>query len=189
MGCDSKNHQEIEVYCSFNPRTHMGCDINWMDIFVVWFKFQSTHPHGVRLSMILIIDLKNVFQSTHPHGVRRKVIYWVFLFLMFQSTHPHGVRQYIDTISNKLNAVSIHAPTWGATGAYAGKGIGFGVSIHAPTWGATESVAKTDGWSISFNPRTHMGCDPNNQIQKCNVALFQSTHPHGVRLFLEIFDR
>jgi len=36
-----------------------------------------------------------------------------------------------------LNAVSIHAPAWGATaGQRHGQGAG-GVSIHAPAWGAT----------------------------------------------------
>ena len=77
--------------------------------------------------------------------------------------------------------VSIHAPTWGATGQYQAVRRGTGVSIHAPTWGATLSNAPCNWFSkfqsthphgvrlpwrntaylrdASFNPRTHMGCD------------------------------
>ena len=34
---------------------------------------------------------------------------------MFQSTHPHGVRRAMVSELGMLDAVSIHAPTWGAT--------------------------------------------------------------------------
>ena len=33
----------------FNPRTHTGCDICYGDTVPDGCKFQSTHPHGVRL--------------------------------------------------------------------------------------------------------------------------------------------
>ena len=32
--------------------------------------FQSTHPHGVRLSDTENSYIRLLFQSTHPHGVR-----------------------------------------------------------------------------------------------------------------------
>ena len=35
--------------------------------------------------------------------------------------------------------------------------------------------------SISFNPRTHMGCDYLAAVVSLSVSKFQSTHPHGVR--------
>ena len=122
----------------------------------------------------------------------------------FQSTHPHGVRQkYIDLLVQLLK-VSIHAPTRGAT--YNGKweGIGNEVSIHAPTRGATCDIrvcqpvlnvsihAPTRGATtlgkhrhsniISFNPRTHTGCDMSFLYVAISIVVFQSTHPHGVRL-------
>ena len=34
----------------------------------------------------------------------------------------------------------------------------------------------------NFNPRTRMGCDSGDSKQVTNKELFQSTHPHGVRL-------
>ena len=35
---------------------------------------------------------------------------------------------------------------------------------------------------ISFNPRTHMGCDAVLNLDTFRLFQFQSTHPHGVRL-------
>ncbi len=54
--------------------------------------------------------------------------------------------------------ISIHAPTWGATIMIFCIFILTYISIHAPTWGATR-----------------------NSGQSLTTALFQSTHPHGVR--------
>ena len=34
----------------------------------------------------------------------------------------------------------------------------------------------------SFNPRTHMGCDSARWSRHVCLSMFQSTHPHGVRL-------
>jgi len=34
----------------------------------------------------------------------------------------------------------------------------------------------------SFNPRTRTGCDDLNELYQHVVLMFQSTHPHGVRL-------
>ena len=45
-----------------------------------------------------------------------------------------------DEIARKLTdeiCVSIHAPTWGATGVRGLLGVSAVVSIRAPTWGAT----------------------------------------------------
>ena len=77
----------------------------------------------------------------------------------FQSTHPHGVRHVVDTDTGEILTVSIHAPTRGATQAELSKSNPFKVSIHAPTRGATLS-----------------------KVTDITRLLFQSTHPHGVRL-------
>ena len=36
----------------------------------------------------------------------------------------------------------------------------------------------------SFNPRTRMGCDHSSPNGTSGFKWFQSTHPHGVRLYL-----
>ena len=100
----------------------------------------------------------------------------------FQSTHPRGVRHTGDMLPCLPEAVSIHAPAWGATCAGRGpcgrpgrfqsthpRGVRLeggtssvreqGVSIHAPAWGATQCGAE----SLALNQQ------------------FQSTHPRGVR--------
>ena len=91
-GCDFLLIIAFIIYPGFNPRTHTGCDCNirWHLLF---FKFQSTHPHGVRQVAGLKTERTGVFQSTHPHGVR--------------------LRQYLCRQS--ILSVSIHAPTRGAT--------------------------------------------------------------------------
>ena len=55
-------------------------------------RFQSTHPHGVRLLSLAAVMTFGGFQSTHPHGVRRCSRAVRVSIFMFQSTHPHGVR-------------------------------------------------------------------------------------------------
>ena len=58
----------------FNPRTRMGCDID-IDIYhTTNYRFQSTHPHGVRHGFQPPFLAKQGFQSTHPHGVRQNSV-------------------------------------------------------------------------------------------------------------------
>ena len=105
----------------------------------------------------------------------------LLLLSMFQSTHPRGVRLQSTLDLNLYTAVSIHAPTRGATSASSPKPQYRLVSIHAPTRGATckgrysqwrvqvsihaptRGATSTTLWrtknSICFNPRTHEGCD------------------------------
>ena len=56
-------------------------------------------------------------------------------------------------------SVSIHAPTWGATGFGVEIAEAIPVSIHAPTWGATGQHVGFSVWPHCFNPRAHMGRD------------------------------
>ena len=63
--------KKLALYKSFNPRTHTGCDrFLAIDGHLITL-FQSTHPHGVRLNSLSVLDPSFLFQSTHPHGVRR----------------------------------------------------------------------------------------------------------------------
>ena len=123
-------------------------------------KFQSTHPHGVRHYKYLLVRFPIEFQSTHPHGVRRAKLSFCNLRLRFQSTHPHGVRRLIVVVSRTITK-----------------------SFNPRTHTGCDHLGKTvvlrqDG----FNPRTHTGCDMVLYKVMANLILFQSTHPHGVRL-------
>ena len=200
-----KDSPKRDARC-FNPRTRVGCDSKLARLKSTLCKFQSTHPRGVRRRLCFAVcgqmtvsihapawgatgkwwgmaDGPSVFQSTHPRGVRlaSRLIVSISNF-WFQSTHPRGVRRPAVTPGAPAHQVSIHAPAWGATGAFNHLSIQDGVSIHAPAWGAT--AALSIGWTRlwSFNPRTRVGCDIYPEGTPAGISVFQSTHPRGVRL-------
>ena len=166
------------------------------------------------------------FQSTHPHGVRLWSRRQIERIIRFQSTHPHGVRH--GGICNSRNAfqISIHAPAWGATNRIKSPVLG-SKNFNPRTrmgcdWQDGELIAEAKNFNPRtrmgcdasrrhcrlyrwhFNPRTRMGCDvaqmewdalsPDISIHApawgatgmpmilIRLASFQSTHPHGVRL-------
>ena len=145
-------------------------------------RFQSTRPHGARLRWRDRLIERSLFQSTRPHGAR-----------------PHGYPEAIE-----YSRVSIHAPARGATAlppAWNGTLI---VSIHAPARGATRRRADADVEPRGFNPRARTGRDSRGQYeslshsvsihapargatcwhgQSASSAMFQSTRPHGARLY------
>ena len=123
------------------------------------FKFQSTHPHGVRHIQRLDITSCQCFNPrTHtgcdagimPMGYMDKVSIHAptrgatpfnasnAVARSFQSTHPHGVRQRLLRGFREVADVSIHAPTRGAT---------------------LPAIAHNRLALTGFNPRTHTGCD------------------------------
>ena len=138
----------------FNPRTHIGCDLHEKPN-VASNKFQSTHPHRVRLAVFKIKSIYIMFQSTHPHRVRHIAIgisiptasfnprthigcdvARISLHvrrLRFQSTHPHRVRQrHNNTIYDSLLFQSTHPHRVRRCKDIDTKGLSL-VSIHAPT--------------------------------------------------------
>ena len=77
-----------------------------------------------------------MFQSTHPHGVRHLVKVFPKLLLMFQSTHPHGVRLPLACLVPRQQQFQ---------------------STHPH--GVRQSKVNLLRNRLSFNPRTHTGCD------------------------------
>ena len=129
--------KKLALYKCFNPRTHTGCDLLGKVLTTRLYSFQSTHPHGVRLSLYQLKKVLEEFQSTHPHGVRQSQALTPHAWHRFQSTHPHGVRRSDGRVYSDDWSVSIHAPTRGATRSKRSGIFTFKVSIHAPTRGAT----------------------------------------------------
>ena len=86
--------KKLALYKCFNPRTHTGCDLLGKVLTTRLYSFQSTHPHGVRLSLYQLKKVLEEFQSTHPHGVRQSQALTPHAWHRFQSTHPHGVRRH-----------------------------------------------------------------------------------------------
>ena len=122
-----------------------------------------------------------LFQSTHPHGVRRTLMMcgrWRMQVSIHAPTRGATCRGYPR---GPPTAVSIHAPTRGATRAIVEKLEREEVSIHAPTRGATVTQEYFVGreW-VSIHAPTRGAT--NGGRPKAVIFLFQSTHPHGVRL-------
>ena len=144
-------------------------------------KFQSTHPHGVRLSLTYEnLSLSKRFNPrTHtgcdipsPSAATRRSCfnprthtgcdghtqqYWLYYQVSIHA--PTRGATLPDIIVITRGVVSIHAPTRGATIIGPQFGSGFDVSIHAPTRGATVPYAGYLWLFYGFNPRTHTGCD------------------------------
>ena len=179
-GATYTNGQTSSRFTGFNPRTHTGCDAlrsrTWHASRPV-----SIHAPTRGATWLWYNDMdKLMFQSTHPHGVRHTEQTSQPQWGEFQSTHPHGVRLYIATPIVIVLYVSIHAPTRGATAAFKPhciKPVSFNPRTHT---GCDLADMGSLRRCNSFNPRTHTGCDPMAQ-QLCKRTKFQSTHPHGVR--------
>ena len=171
---------------SFNPRSHMGSDLNFPIFPHFYSRFQSTLPHGERLEDASLLHLRLSFNPRSHMGSDALIADNCKNGEMFQSTLPHGERQFGGTDDAGFNAVSIHAPTWGATRDGCSEVLTSTVSIHAPTWGATlVARAWCPDWYVSihaptwgatswgqswttapsgFNPRSHMGSDCRTYI-------------------------
>ena len=121
----------------------------------------------------------------------------------FQSTHPRGVRRWRGQEGKISQKVSIHAPSWGATGQQKEfDALPMFQSTHPrgvrPINTNNQSIsicfnprtlvgcdlAKTISGSHhdGFNPRTLVGCDRRSDEPWKSSTWFQSTHPRGVRL-------
>ena len=120
-----------------------------------------------------------MFRSTRPHGARRAIGGELAVDNRFRSTRPHGARLR-DAAESHADAVSIHAPAWGATRRIANVGAAIAkfrstrphgarprasdrqreitVSIHAPAWGATRPM-RIERPVSRFDPRARMGRD------------------------------
>ena len=122
-----------------------------------------------------------MFQSTHPRGVRLLLLLLQIAPLLFQSTHPRGVRPAPSNVGQGILQVSIHAPTRGATQSWNPSATASPVSIHAPTRGATMTMPILIQL-ILFQSTHPRGVRLDTSNMTFVTAMFQSTHPRGVRL-------
>ena len=174
--------KKLALYKCFNPRTHTGCDYrnaiengaSEVSIHAPTRGATSSEPPTYHLHEVSIhaptrgattcgyadVLRYSGFQSTHPHGVRRVLFLNKWLCLLVSIHAPTRGATYRHLRRQRGDPVSIHAPTRGAT-------IGITdrvsseerVSIHAPTRGATYVMVTPFLMDVSFNPRTHTGCD------------------------------
>ena len=144
----------------FNPRAHAGRDM------AIWGKE----------------DDEMVFQSTRPRGARLGLFSLPVRLISFQSTRPRGARRFNNCSLKRLQLVSIHAPTRGATGnrdAFSRLGLCFNPRAH----GGRDVSSNRTGFCVGcFNPRAHAGRDLPVPGPMQLHHQFQSTRPRGARL-------
>ena len=122
-----------------------------------------------------------MFQSTHPHGVRLRIWYIISPILRFNPRTHTGCDDF-KSGRKGFYEVSIHAPTRGATKSNSANAFLNLLFQSTHPHGVRPTVRNFIRGDVeSFNPRTHTGCDPIQQIMPILFFLFQSTHPHGVR--------
>ena len=91
-GATNAKDLNVTVAINFNPRTHVGCDVRTLNSISFVCQFQSTHPRGVRLGILLwCSSLKDFNPRTHV-GCDLRYQLWCRKLYKFQSTHPRGVR-------------------------------------------------------------------------------------------------
>ncbi len=143
----------------FNPRSHEGSDGNRSRAWSKIQRFQSTLPRGERRITIHIFG--DQLQDFNPRSHEGSDITNTSFILI-------------------LMAISIHAPTRGATKSCGGVPRIKAISIHAPTRGATEEeCAEIEEWVISIHAPTRGATGVSHLIEIAN--LFQSTLPRGER--------
>ena len=128
----------IRVGCHrFNSRAHAGRDLQPERMPRQMTTFQFTRPRGARLKCQRIPLATHCFNSrahagrdtgaanarrytrfqfTRPRGARRTTTVFPSRVAEFQFTRPRGARHQHDAMPRRSRAVSIHAPTRGATG-------------------------------------------------------------------------
>jgi len=113
MGGDSVTHHGSRNVPCFNPRPRMGGDRLRLHCYA-WPTFQSTPPHGGRLSPPVHVWCHDLFQSTPPHGGRRGCECHGTGTGSF-NPRPRMGGDISTTLPSVGPLVSIHAPAWGAT--------------------------------------------------------------------------
>ena len=141
----------------FNPRTPVGCDLVWDPREVIDYRFQSTHPSGVRPSIARRCNAYVDFNPRTPVGCDSCSALPPARTQYFNPRTPVGCD---PTRYDKCPATGYfnpRTPVGCDRHRHAVRRIRQ-ISIHAPQWGATRR------WSKTVQP-----------------SRFQSTHPSGVR--------
>ena len=124
-------------------------------------RFQSTPPRGGRRMSLIISTLSSIFQSTPPRGGRPSHLSEVDSMLGFQSTPPRGGRPLPVFVDDRVQHISIHAPSWGAT---------------ALLPGLPDDL-------VQFQSTPPRGGRPASSREVSVFLIFQSTPPRGGRPF------
>ncbi len=146
--------------------------------------FQSTHPHGVRLTNSnLPVGRLSVSIHAPTRGATPDRGAVPCGRCVFQSTHPHGVRRTVTSGPRCTQGFNPRTHT-GCDDFYFPEFAHLGVSIHAPTRGATYLNDNYEYGVYGFQSTHPHGVRHTLKRKIMSFIQFQSTHPHGVRLSL-----
>ena len=135
MGCDKRfSEREFNHFVSIHAPTWGAT--NTTNVLFDRIMFQSTHPHGVRHLAKSLTSLDCCFNPRTHMGCDSNIVGRSRLQRSFNPRTHMGCDVKNRRHQNAM-LVSIHAPTWGATGVWVTMLCYMWVSIHAPTWGAT----------------------------------------------------
>ena len=149
---------EASMHESFNSRSRMGSDSSLRPMWPDTACFNSRSRMG----------------SDRKHGMEP------ILSCKFQFTLPHGER-LTPSPFNVATASFNSRSRMGSDPPGKADHFGDAVSIHAPAWGATGWAASRRARSRGFNSRSRMGSDIAWPTPFPLVVTFQFTLPHGER--------
>ena len=148
---------------NFNLRSHEGSDTVALETLNSYLNFNPRSHEGSDYSRLWALLLHQYFNPRSHEGSDDNGRVLEAEYLNFNPRSHEGS----DSISFDIctmTAISIHAPTRGATEVDPAKYYDQGISIHAPTRGATCFTHSDFPFLLYFNPRSHEGSDdsPNS---------------------------
>ena len=100
--------------------------------------------------------------------------------MLFQSTHPSGVRRPSTRRASPTRHFNPRTPVGCDVPVLVLACIGDRISIHAPQWGATSAYHQSPAGAL-FQSTHPSGVRPTDSAAIVRCKQFQSTHPSGVR--------
>ena len=126
------------------------------------------------------------FQSTPPHGGRLSGEYAGVSLEEFQSTPPHGGRLHHRRLVDATGRVSIHAPARGATSLMAYQ-LGVEGFQSTPPHGGRHRYSSPSNLPLLFNPRPRTGGDTEHDLAARWAPCFNPRPRTGGDIAMGIF--
>ena len=159
VGCDFASTLTADSFANFNPRTHVGCDALHRAVRRV--QGISIHAPTWGATWRRSRGTPSWHFNPRTHVGCALLLRTNLPGLEYFNPRTHVGCDVSGEVGQSVKcAISIHAPTWGATLKENVGNTTFTISIHAPTWGATLNFLRAAHNEEHFNPRTHVGCDP-----------------------------
>ena len=177
------DHGANQDYRYFNPRTHVGCDLR-LPMNACALRISIHAPTWGATSVRCLCVSVTGFQSTHPRGVRPEAWRWRSFRQDFNPRTHVGCdlsESFDGSILENFNPRTHVGCDRGKRGRRPRRAI----SIHAPTWGATSDVLASA--SLKEFQSTHpRGVRHRLSVDRLELQQFQSTHPRGVRRIITV---